>query len=438
VANSLEEILTPEFGEALRGARQSRHLTVEQAAAKLRMNPALIEHMEDGNFHLLPPEPYRKGFIKSYAQLLEVKIATPPPTGEKRSVISSTVAAVPGVAKKVTREAVDLTRDVVESTVKTTGNVVQKFEEGVKDTFEEITSRDLWEEADEVRKERLGKRKTEEDLPTGFTVRKQEPKIEELPTPVLGERRRSYTAAPLVKEPLYSDEYADAEEDDYPSAPVQGMSRSTKTIIGLLIVIAAIFAYSVITKKPATPVATAPLPQTLEQPRKEVVKEEKVVPPPVEVPVDSSIAIAPSDSLVFSVTANDSVWLSITPDKGIGGFRGKMKKGETRTFIANDKFLVFIGNQKAVSMKLNGQSVKSLPTIENSSLVVRNVVLSRDKAYIKPEGEKVFEAVKKDSPAPAVTPPVKKPKDAPTIPKKATPSIKKTIPSVQPVLPHSN
>ncbi|HEY6172359.1 MAG TPA: RodZ domain-containing protein [Candidatus Kapabacteria bacterium] len=430
MANSLEEILTPEFGVALRSARQSRHLTVEQAAAKLRMNPALIEHMEDGNFHLLPPEPYRKGFIKSYAQLLEVKIATPPPPEEKRNVISSTVAAVPGVAKKVTRDAVDMTRDVVESTVKTTGNVVQKFEEGVKDTFEEITSRDLWEEADEVRKERLGKRKTDEDLPTGFTVRKQEPKPEEPPTPVLGERRRSYTAPPLVEEPLYSEHYVEEEDDDYPSAPVQGMSRSTKAIIGLLIVIASIFAYSVITKKPATQVATAPPPQTLEQPKREAAKEEKVVPPPA----DSSVAVASSDSLVFSVTANDSIWLSITPDRGIGGYRGKMKKGETRTFIANDKFLVYMGNQKAVSMKLNGASLSSLPTIENSSLVVRNVVLTRDKAYIKPEGEKVFDAKPSSSVA---TPEVKKPKDVST-PKKPTPNIKKTIPNVQPVLPNAN
>lgn len=437
MANSLEEILTPEFGVALRSARESRHLTVEQAAAKLRMNPALIEHMENGNFQLLPPEPYRKGFIKSYAQLLEVKIATPPPPGEKRSVISSTVAAVPGVAKKVTREAVDLTRDVVETTVKTTGNVVQKFEEGVKDTFEEITSRDLWDEADEVRKERLGKRKSDEDLPTGFTIRKQETIPEERPTPVLGERRRSYTAAPLVEESAYSEQYDDGDEDDYESAPVQGMSRSTKAIIGLLIVIAAIFVYSVITKKSAAPVATAPPPQTLEQPKQEAVKEEKVVPPPVEVAVDSSAAGASSDSLVFTVTASDSVWLSITPDRGIGGFRGKMKKGETRTFIANDKYLVFIGNQKAVSMKLNGSNVGSLPTVENSSLVVRNVVLTRDKAYIKPEGEKVFDAKSVPS-TPKVVPKVNRPKDPTVIPKKPTPSIKKTIPSVPPVLPQSN
>ncbi len=427
MANSLDDILSPEFGAALKAAREEKRLTIEDVAAKLRMNPGFIEHMERGNFHLLPPEPYRKSFIKSYAQLVEVKLVPPPPPEEKRNVISSTVAAV-------TREAVDLTKEVVESTVKTTGTVVQKFEEGVKDTFEEITSRDLWDEADEVRKERLGKRRTEDDLPTGFTVRKQEPQPVEQPTPVLGERRRSYTAAPLVEEPLYSEQYADADDDDYPSAPVQGMSRSTKTIIGLLIVIAAVFAYSVITKKPATPVAIAPPPQTLEQPKEEIAKEEKVVPPPVEVPVDSSVAVTSSDSLVFTVTANDSVWLSITPDKGIGGFRGKMKKGETRTFIANDKFLVYMGNQKAVTMKLNGEGVSSLPTVENSSLVVRNVVLTRDKAYIKPEGEKVFDA--KPSSA-VVTPQLKKPKDAST-PKKPTPNIKKPIPNVQPVLPNAN
>lgn len=426
MANNLDDILSPEFGAALKVAREEKRLTIEVVAAKLRMNPGFIEHMERGNFHLLPPEPYRKSFIKSYAQLVEVKLVPQPPPEEKRNVISSTVAAV-------TREAVDLTKEVVESTVKTTGTVVQKFEEGVKDTFEEITSRDLWDEADEVRKERLGKRRTEDDLPTGFTIRKQEPKAEE-PTPVLGERRRSYTTPAPIPEPLYETTYPDDDEvEEYP-VDRQGMSRSTKAIVGLLIVIAGVFAYSLVTKKAATPVVTTLPPVSLEQPQKEVAKEQKTVPPPVEVPVDSTATVATSDSLVFTVTAKDSVWLSITPDKGVGGFRGKMKKGETRTFVANDKFLVYMGNQKAVTMKLNGQGVSSLPTVENSSLVVRNVVLTRDKAYIKPEGEKVFDA--KPSSA-AVTPQVKKPKDAST-PKKPTPNIKKPIPNVQPVLPNAN
>jgi transcriptional regulator with XRE-family HTH domain len=436
VASSLDEILSPEFGAALRRAREEKRLTIEEAASKLRMNPAFIEHMEKGRFDLLPPEPYRKGFIKSYSQLLEVKLTTPPPT-EKRSVISSTISAVPEVTKKVTRDAVDLTKGVVESTVKTTGTVVQKFEEGVKDTFEEITSRDLWEEADEVRKERLGKRKTEDDLPTGFTVRKPEPAKEDTaPTPVLGERRRSYSAPPVIEETVYDDEIV---EDDFPP-PSHGMSNSTKAIIGLLIVIVGVIGYSFISKKSSSPVTPQPHATITpnEEPKKEPVKEEKVVPPPVETVVDSAgvESAGSSDSLVFTITANDSVWLSVTPDKGFGGYRGKMKKGETRTFIANEKFLVFMGNQKALSMKLNGKSVANLPTVANSSLVVRNVVLTADKAYVKPEGEKVFDSpstVPSDKTVRSQTP-----KSTPTTPKKQTPVIKKTIPNVPPVLPHSN
>jgi hypothetical protein len=212
------------------------------------------------------------------------------------------------------------------------------------------------------------------------------------------------------------------------------MYRSTKTIVGLLIVIAGVFGYSLMTKKDTNRVASTFTPPTVEVPKKENTTQEKAVPPPIEVPVDSSTAFISSDSVILTLTAKDSVWISITPDNGVGGFRGKLKKGETRTFIANDKFLVFMGNQKALLMKLNGEGLTHLPTIENSSLVVRNVVLTRDKAYIKPEGEKIFDS--KPSPG-SITPTAKKTKNASSL-KKQSPNIKKPIPNVQPVLPNAN
>lgn len=426
MANSLDDILSPEFGAALQAAREKKHLQIEDAATKLRMNPVFIEHMERGNFHLLPPEPYRKGFIKSYAQLVDVKLTAPLPPPEKRNVISTTVAAVK-------REAVDLTKEVVETTVKTTGTVVQKFEVGVKDTFEEITSRDLWVEADEVRKERLGKQKTD-DPPIGFSIRKRESTTDQT-SANQSDTRRSYVAPLSVSEPPVVEEYEDeAEPYDY-GAEHHGMSRSTKTIVGLLIVIAGIFAYSIISKKAEPPAISTVQDVAVEEPSKQrAKKEEAVVVPPQEVQVDSSAIAGTSDSLTFSITAKDSVWLSVTPDIGSGGFRGKMKVGETRTFIANKKFLVFIGNQKAVTMKLDGEKVSGLPTVENSSLVVRNVVLTKDEAYIKPEGERIFDSKPSSGTVIPATKQVKKP----TVRKKPTPNIKRTIPNVQPVLPDAN
>ncbi len=238
-------------------------------------------------------------------------------------------------------------------------------------------------------------------------------------------------------------------EQDYDDENHSGMSRSTKIIVALLIVIAGIIVFSVVSKRsklPEQPVVTEPVQTKPQAPIKKeapkVVDSNKVVP------------IAPNDStLLFTLTAKDSVWVSVTPDVGTG-FRGKMKAGETKQFSAKEKYIIYLGNQKSVSMTLNGRALSGLPTIEGSNMVVRNVLLTKDKAVIAPSDQTPTvvkqQAIKKDTAHKKLKPkpikksiPVKKmvkptPKPQTPLVKKPTQGVKKIIPTTPPVLPSPN
>jgi hypothetical protein len=139
-----------------------------------------------------------------------------------------------------------------------------------------------------------------------------------------------------------------------------------------------------------------------------------------------------TDSLIFTISAKDTVWVSISPDIG-KGFRGKLAKGEMKRFSANEQYLVFLGNQKAVSMTLGGKPLANLPTIPGSNLVVRNAVITRDKIRVavpepnKAEAEKQESSPKKHE-ANASSQKINK-RTEKNLP------IKKRIPSIKPELP---
>ena len=90
---------------------------------------------------------------------------------------------------------------------------------------------------------------------------------------------------------------------------------------------------------------------------------------------------AADDSLRFVLKATDAVWVSIGPDDA-APFRGELKAGDTKAFAAADRFTVNIGNQKALEMTFNGTRLSNLPTIKNSGMVVRNLVLTRDRVSL--------------------------------------------------------
>src|SRR5579872_7515345 len=204
VAQSIEEILTPETGRILKQAREARGLSLADVSARLRLNIQSIRSMESGDLTPLPPGPYRKAFLTEYARFLNIRLEDLQSKNigqEREGIISSAVSAVPDVAKKMTKSA-----------VKTTESAFKKVEEGVKDAVEEITARDLWEEADEVRKERLGI-KPRQDEEQKISIRKKDiPPAEDEFTPPPGESRRARRLE--FEQKQLEEEYVPAEEDD--------------------------------------------------------------------------------------------------------------------------------------------------------------------------------------------------------------------------------
>lgn len=61
-----------EMGELLRQGRLKRSLSVEDVASQLKISPRLIRDLEAGNEPSLPHAVYVRGFIKSYARLLDI------------------------------------------------------------------------------------------------------------------------------------------------------------------------------------------------------------------------------------------------------------------------------------------------------------------------------------------------------------------------------
>lgn len=442
------DILTPETGGLLRNARLAKGLSEDDVAAKLRINRHYIDCMEAGDLRSLPPEPYRKAFVKEYARFLGVKL-----DALRGAPIEPKPEGILNAVSSITKEAATLTKEVAQTTIKTTEDVAKKIEENFMDAVDEIRSKDLWEEADEVRRERLGIRDVPQESPAKINIRRvSEERVSdrraaaEEPTPPRLERRQPTGRLDLdrvVRKEAEAYQPPEPEEDQQFSS---GVSRSTKIVIGLLIVIAAVVIYSVVTKQSQAP---APIVMPEQQPQKPQPQPAKKPAAPAPAKVDTTaIAPTPNDStLTFAITAGDSVWISVTPDGGGNGFRGILKKGETKQFSAKEKYTVYIGNQRSVKMTLNGSPLSGLPTVPGSNMVVRNVILTKDKATQGPLGEtttQVKTPVHTPQHTPSHTPPPPPKKTVqpvvkkPTTPKKApSTEIKKTIPTTPPKLPQA-
>lgn len=344
MSRNLEELLTPEFGALLREARETRGLRLEDIAKKLRIQVHYLEAMEAGNLRVLPPNPYRSAFIKQYSKLLGVPLTiseAPQPPAK----------SVPEVAADVAKATVE----AMQSASKATESAVKKSVSQVKDAFDELTSRELWEEAEQVRRERLGLDRPSKPEPAGFSVKGT------------GERR-SYTATPIEETATIEDEY----EEMYPAK----MSKASKIVVGSLVVATLVVLYLVFFNKSSDEL------QVVGQSQPVVLQAHKN-PPSVEDTVETSPVIAPAstgDSMVLTLSAKEPVWISVTPDDRTG-FRGTLEAGMSRTFVAANKYLLYLGNQHALDITFDGKRLSQLPSIPNSKVVVRGLVLTRDRVY---------------------------------------------------------
>ncbi len=70
-SDSLQES-GPGAGALLRQAREARGATVEQVAAALKLRPRQVEAIEDERYETLGSATYVRGFVRSYARLVEL------------------------------------------------------------------------------------------------------------------------------------------------------------------------------------------------------------------------------------------------------------------------------------------------------------------------------------------------------------------------------
>lgn len=73
--SALRESPAPRLGETLAAARTNNGLSVEQLAAELRVEARLLAALEGGRFDELGPAVFVKGYIKQYAQRLNLNYA---------------------------------------------------------------------------------------------------------------------------------------------------------------------------------------------------------------------------------------------------------------------------------------------------------------------------------------------------------------------------
>ncbi|MDH3379738.1 MAG: DUF4115 domain-containing protein [Gammaproteobacteria bacterium] len=88
-------------GQLLRTARQSMGLTVDDVAAELRLAPDQITALEENDFQQLAGQTYVRGYLRSYARLVDLPAEHIVPSGDdKRFAMENTDAVVPAPRRK--------------------------------------------------------------------------------------------------------------------------------------------------------------------------------------------------------------------------------------------------------------------------------------------------------------------------------------------------
>jgi hypothetical protein len=302
------------------------------------------------------------------------------------------VKSVPEVAADVAKATVE----AVQSASKATESAVKKSVSQVKDAFDELTSRELWEEAEQVRRERLGLDvAAKPEQPAGLNIKPAPPE------------RRSYTPPPPEVTVAKEQDDDEAYEEVYPSK----MSNTSKIIVGFLVVATCVILYLIFFNTTSEELQVV----GQSQPVVPVFEKEDTTVDTTAAPVS-----AVGDSMTLTLTAKEQVWISITPDDR-PGYRGMLEAGMSKTFVAGNQYLLYLGNQHALDIMFDGRKLSQLPSIPNSKIVVRGLVLTRDKVYTDTASIKAA--------APPAPPPAAKVED--TVKKSPPPVAKRKEPEVK-------
>jgi cytoskeletal protein RodZ len=84
------------FGEQLRRAREARHLSLKEVEGAIKIREDFLQEFENGNWDFSLPDIYKRGFLRTYAEFLELDV-------------EKLLAKIPATADKgQTESAVDL------------------------------------------------------------------------------------------------------------------------------------------------------------------------------------------------------------------------------------------------------------------------------------------------------------------------------------------
>ncbi|GAK54394.1 transcriptional regulator, XRE family [Candidatus Moduliflexus flocculans] len=60
------------FGESLRKERELRQITLEEISQHTRVHPRFLDAIENDDFSVLPAKAFAKGFLRSYARMVDL------------------------------------------------------------------------------------------------------------------------------------------------------------------------------------------------------------------------------------------------------------------------------------------------------------------------------------------------------------------------------
>ena len=70
--NGMSELLSASPGARLQRARESKNMEVSEAAESLNLSPGVVKSLEADDYRALPNATFVKGYLRSYARLLEI------------------------------------------------------------------------------------------------------------------------------------------------------------------------------------------------------------------------------------------------------------------------------------------------------------------------------------------------------------------------------
>lgn len=143
-----------DVGQRLRQAREARGMELAEAAKATRIRSHYLQALEQGDFGALPSPAQVRGFLRTYAEFLELdpkalfEILTPPkpespepaqaaPAIDAEQIENQTQAAFAGIGAelKEVRERLQLTYEEIESSTRLPAHYLDRLEHGEFDKF---------------------------------------------------------------------------------------------------------------------------------------------------------------------------------------------------------------------------------------------------------------------------------------------------------------